>query len=110
MGEMSSMVSRRPSSRNHSKEALWMSIRVGLADGHDRDGRSDAGEHALPDAWPELDLPRVRGEVHEHDQRDERDGERAGQERGDLRGAVEAVEPEHRAEDVAGDADAERAE
>src|SRR3954447_4492341 len=29
MGEMSSIVSRRPSSRNHLKEAFWMSIRLG---------------------------------------------------------------------------------
>src|SRR5690348_9417944 len=29
MGEMSSMVSRRPSFRNQSNDALWMSIRFG---------------------------------------------------------------------------------
>src|SRR4029453_1664433 len=29
MGEMSSIVSRRPSSRNHWNEAFWMSIRLG---------------------------------------------------------------------------------
>src|SRR5918992_2141920 len=29
MGEMSSIVSRRPSSMNHRKEAFWISIRLG---------------------------------------------------------------------------------
>src|ERR671925_652882 len=29
MGEMSSIVSRRPSSMNHRNEAFWMSIRLG---------------------------------------------------------------------------------
>ena len=33
MGEMSSMVSLRPSSRNHFHDALWMSMRLGTGRG-----------------------------------------------------------------------------
>src|SRR3989304_5420843 len=62
MGEMSSIVSRSPSSMNHLKEAFWMSIRLGTSSTWSRREKLLRSRRAATFVAKSYDLPPGRVE------------------------------------------------
>src|SRR5262245_41051804 len=83
---------------------------VGLGDGHDGDRSCDANRRSLPDARPQPDLPAVRCDVDEDEQRAHQQHELRRQQCMKLHEPAKPVQAEHRGEHVAGDTEAGGAE
>src|SRR5581483_7996464 len=92
------VTSRRTAIRLISE--LEVDERVRLGDGHDRERSCGTEGETVPDARPDPDLPGVRRDVDEQEQGAEQQAELDREQRADLCRAVEAVQAEHRAEDV----------